>query len=399
MTPRPHPRSGFVLPAILFGLVVMSVLAVANLRTSGDQATAVRSFRESGLALMAADAGLRRTMGTWPSGVSSLGLGDSLDFGWQALPNRGRYRAVVTEVDNGGPQVYSLVVQGRGAGSVAGQRTVTAMFAAVSLFSSGGIVANGNVNLSGGSKTDSFNSMNGAYNAATADSGGNIVGNGNITLSNSATIVKGSISVRGSISNSQATVTGSLTAGAPPTPLDTLSCPSGGFTPASAVPTGPGISYNATTGVLNLGAVAGNPQTYTLSGTSYYFSSIIVGGGSTLAFTTSAHTDIYIGSTVDIGGGSLVNNSANASRLSILACGNTSSAQWRLTGGTNAYFTVYAPTHDVVISGAGSIYGAIVSKAYTASGGSAIHYDRAVGMMRSPLVKLIPGSWAELGSY
>jgi hypothetical protein len=351
------------------------------------------------LALMVADAGLRKTIGSWPSAVSSLTAGDSIDLGWQALPNRGTYRAVITEVDNGGMQVYNVLVQGHGAGPLSGQRTVTAMLASVPLFGSGGIIANGNVNLSGGSKTDSFDSANGPYNAATADSGGNIIANGNITLSNIATVVKGNVSARGTVSVSQSTITGTSISGAQTTDLDTLKCPSGGFTPASAVPAAPGISYNATTGVLSLGAVAGVPQNYTLSGTSYFFSSVTVGGGSTLSFTAASHVDMYVSNTVDIGGGSIINVSADASRLSILACGSTSSTQWRLTGGTSAYFTVYAPTHDVVISGSGNLYGAIVSKAYTASGGSSLHYDRAVSRMRSPLVKVIQGSWAELTTY
>ena len=81
------------------------------------------------------------------------------------------------------------------------------------------------------------------------------------------------------------------------------------------------------------------------------------------------------------------------------SCGGASSTQWRLTGGTNAYFTVFAPDHDLVVSGAGNIYGALVSKAYTASGGSAIHYDKALASIRTPVVNFVSGTWAELTSY
>jgi hypothetical protein len=397
---KTRPSKGFVLPAVLFGLVVMSVFATATLRSSIDEASSVRSFRESGLALAAADAGLRQTIGNWPSRVSSMTPGDSIDLGWQTLSNRSSYRAVIHEVDAGGAvAVYAVVVQGRGAGKISGQRVVVAMLAGSPIFSYGGIIANGNVNLSGGSNTDSFNSANGPYNAATADSSGSIVTNGNVTLSNVATIIKGNLTARGTISNSQATITGTSTAGAPMTELDTLPCPTGGYTPASSVPSGPGLSYNASTGVLTIGASHGEPQNFVFSGSSYYFSSVSIGGGSTITFTGSTHTDIYIGNTLDTGGGSIFNTSANSRQVSLWACGTTSSSQWRLTGGTNAYFTVYAPTHDIVVSGAGNIYGAVVSKAYTASGGSAIHYDKALASLRIPTVNIVSGSWAELTSY
>ena len=389
-------RRGMVLPAILFGLVVMSVLATAALRTANDEAASVRSFRESGMALFVADAGLRRTVGNWPTAVSAMSPGDSLDLGWQSLSNRGRFRAVIYKVDQGGTQSYAVVVRARGAGNFAGQRTVVAMFAGVPVFSFGGILAGGNVSLSGGSSTDSYNSLNGPYNPLTADSAGNIVANGSISLSNTATIIKGSISASGSVTNSQATVTGTSTSSAPVTQMDTLSCPSGGYTPASQVPSGPGTSYSEVTGVLSLGAVAGVPQNYILAGNSYYFSSLIIGGGSTLTFATTTHTDIYISNTLDTGGGSLVNSSANATKVSIWACGTSSSTPWRLTGGTAAFFSVFAPTHDVTVTGAGNLYGAVVSKGYTASGGSSMHYDKALAAVRTPVVSLVSGSWAEL---
>jgi len=377
----------------------MSILATAALRTANDGAASVRSFRESGMALFVADAGLRQTMGNWPNAVRTLAGGDSIDLGWQTLSNRGRYRAVIYAVHNGVTQSYAVVVRARGAGKLAGQRTIVAMFAGASQFTSGGIVAGGNVSLSGGSNTDSYNSLAGPYNPATADSVGNIIANGSATFSNAATIVKGTVTAAGSVSVSLSTITGGSTSSAPVTPLDTLSCPSGAFSPASDVPSGPGVSYNATTGVLNLGAVAGVPQTYTLSGNYYYFSSLVIGGGSTLVFPGTAHTDIYVSNTLDTGGGSMFNSSTDATRLSIWACGRTSSTNWVLTGGTSAYFSVYAPTHNLTVSGAGNVYGAIVSKNFTASGGSALHYDKALGKMRTPVINAVSGTWAELPPY
>ena len=164
------------------------------------------------------------------------------------------------------------------------------------------------------------------------------------------------------------------------------------------MPSGPGLSYNASTGVLQIGASHGIPQNFVFTGSSYYFSSVTIGGGSTLSFGSAAHTDIYVSNTLDTGGGAIVNTSANSTKVSIWACG-TSTSNWRLTGGTSAYFSVYAPTHDIVVSGAGNLYGAVVSRAYTASGGSAVHYDKALATMRTPAINTIVGTWAELTSY
>ena len=95
----------------------------------------------------------------------------------------------------------------------------------------------------------------------------------------------------------------------------------------------------------------------------------------------------------------MFNSSADATRLSIWACGRTSSTNWVLTGGTSAYFSVYAPSHNLTVSGAGSVYGAIVSKDFTASGGSALHYDKALAKIRTPVITAVSGSWAELPPY
>src|SRR5438552_10042155 len=120
-------RLGFVLPTVVFGLVIRSVISAAVLHTTTLQRQSVGSFQQSGLALYAADAGLRRTVGNWPSGVSSLMPGDSLDLGWVELPNRAMYRAVIHEVDDASAKkIYTIIVQGRGIGARAGQRTVEA---------------------------------------------------------------------------------------------------------------------------------------------------------------------------------------------------------------------------------------------------------------------------------
>jgi len=388
-------RPGFVLPAVVFGLVVMSIMAVAALRTSSDTQRSVRAFRESGLALYAADAGLRQTIAAWPTAsVAAMNAGDSLVVADSAIAGNGsRYRSVIFEVDNGGIQVYTVIVQGRGAGKLAGQRTVEAFVTGIPTFRLGAIVANGNVSISSGSGgTDSYNSDVGAYNAATADSVANIVTNGNVSLTGGAT-VKGSVTASGTIANG-GTITGGTTSGAPTTPLDTLACPTAGYTRNSVVPGGTGIAYNQTTGVLTVSG--GN--NITLTGNSYFFSAVVLSGGATLTLTNPSHVDMYVDSLVNISGGGVVNTSAKPTMFSMWSCG-TKPASWVLSGGSGAYYTVYAPNHDVTVSGSGDIYGAVVSKAFTASGGSKVHYDKALLNARAAKLLAVSGSWVELTLY
>src|SRR5438034_6383551 len=62
--------------------------------------------------------------------------------------------------------------------------------------------------------------------------------------------VWGSATAHGTITSASG-VTGTVTQNAPLFPtMTTPPCPSGGYTPAQYVPSGPGISYNAATGVL-----------------------------------------------------------------------------------------------------------------------------------------------------
>jgi hypothetical protein len=122
-------HDGFVIPAVVFALVVMSLLAVAALLTAVDEQRASRAMRESSVALYTAEAGMNEVWATWPDSlVKTLNPGDSLDLGWRTLDNGASYRAVIHRYDNGGQRVFGLLVDGRGAGPLGGQRSVAMYF-------------------------------------------------------------------------------------------------------------------------------------------------------------------------------------------------------------------------------------------------------------------------------
>jgi Tfp pilus assembly protein PilX len=148
----------------------------------------------------------------------------------------------------GGPiQTWQITAQGNVAGVRNAQVQVSMTFERTStpLFNYGIAATNtgcGAITLGGTDFIDSYNSANGAYNAATnSGSGGNIWSAGNVTLGSAAS-VKGSISTS---ANPATTVsTGACTAGPPPNPAVTngsgLVAPAyatGGVTKGAPAPT------------------------------------------------------------------------------------------------------------------------------------------------------------------
>jgi type II secretory pathway pseudopilin PulG len=384
-------RRGFVLPTVILAITVMSLIAVAALTTATDERRASRATRESTLAMYAAEAGLRQTYGGWPAAVKNMNPGDSLDLGWQTLPNKAAYRAVIHRVDNGGLQEYDVVVQGRRTDPTAGIITIVGAAGGVPTFKYA-VRTDSALYLDNGGVFDSFDSDVGSY-AASVDTMANIWSNNNFYIG--GTTVKGSATAVGTISyGASGTVTGTTTSSAAPlSPLDILPCPTGGFTPSAKVPTGPGVSYSSLTGVLTLSG-----GTLNLTDTSYYFSSIVLSGTAKLTFPGSPRATVVLRDSLNAASGTIVNTAQNAAGLSFASCGTSATpAYWSLSSkGTSSYYTVYAPNHVVYETGAGDFYGAVVAYIYYASGGGRFHYDAALARLPAFKIAVRRGSWAQL---
>jgi hypothetical protein len=388
-------RHGFVLPTVIFGLAVMSIIVVAALSTSSDERRASRAVRESTMALYAAEGGLRQTYGAWPSTpVKALNPGDSLDLGWQNLSSNSSYRTVIHRMDKGGIQEYNVVVQGRRTGLNGGVSTILGVVGGVPVFSYG-VYAKTNISLGGGGLLDGYDSEQAPYVALTADSSANLWSNG--TMDINRTTVKGEASATGSITTGTGVnVTGGLTSGADPAPpMDINDCPATGFTPAANVPSGLGISYDATTGVLSLAAGA----VVNLTASQYFFSRVILQGNSSITVNPPAgsRVEVIVSDSVNLSGGSVTNLSGTPTRLGFSSCGSpTPERTWVLTGGSAAAFSVYAPNHPVIVTGGGDIYGAVVGSTYTATGGAKLHYDAALARIGSKKLIVRRATWAML---
>ena len=388
-------RKGFVLPTVIFALTIMSVIAVVTLSTASDERRTSRASRESTLAMYAAEAGLRQTYGAWPvAAVGALKPGDSLDMGWQTLPNKAAFRAVIHRVDGGGLQEYSVVVQGRRTDPTAGIMTIGGAVGAVPTFKYA-VSTDSALYLNNGGLFDGYDSERGAYVAASADSTANL--RSGVTNYIAQTLVKGdALSVGALTFGSGGVVTGAKTTGIAPVPLrDIIPCPVGGFTPAAKVPAGPGITYSSVTGVLSL---SGNSTNLTLTDTAYFFSSIVVTNNAKLILPGTSKVRIVLRDSLNASGGNVINQSQSPPMVSFSSCGTSATpAYWALSSGTYAgYFSVYAPNHVVYELGGGDFFGAIVAWIYYATGGGKFHYDAALARQPSNILEAQRGSWTLL---
>ena len=243
------------------------------------------------------------------------------------------------------------------------------------------------VKLSGGAATDSFNSDNGPYGAPNAFLGGNLGTNGtssgSIDLNGSSTTVGGNITygstgTSSTASAGTATVTGTTSPQTTNTPLPSVILP-------SPLPNGglPGIDESST--------VTLAPGTYRdvkgtsggaihLSAGTYVMRSLSLAGNSSLV-VDSAPVLVYIdGGQLDLSGGSTVNPAQVASDLVFMVVCPASGAcpVVKVSGGTTSAFAVYAPDSDVAITGGSDLYGAVIGKTVTNSGGTKIHYDTSL---------------------
>jgi hypothetical protein len=319
-----------------------------------------------------------------------------VDLGWTNIPNGARYRAVIQRVDIGGLRQYSVVVAGRRGNVYGGQSTVAAIVGGAPRFKSAISAQNGiQTTATTSGLIDGYDSDQGPYSSATGDTV-LITSNGPVTLNNSM-VVRGDVTSTGSITNSFG-VSGQIKPFAPPQPLNPiLPCPAGGYTPS--VPMNSRVNYSPVTGILYLE----DNGVLTLSGsTQYHFKQLLVGNGATLTINGAGQrVDVFVEDWFGAAAGAIVNPSGKPTNLSIWACGSPATpALWYVPGGAGAYYSVYAPNHDIQMLGGGgganNFYGAVVGANVVMPSAMRIHYDAALTRIPSTQLTIVPGSWAQL---
>ena len=250
--------------------------------------------------------------------------------------------------------------------------------------------------LTGGSHTDSYDSALGTWSSqitgvdasdgnAYANPGGHVGSNGEIVLSGP---VRGdAIPGAGYVVDHGEEAWGSTTARAEPQvfadpPLADFEAAWLANDNASIDVSDPNVSYDAANAVL----LSGTGAPITLEAGTYIFNTLKMTGGGNL--TINGKVTIYITNFLEISGGGVVNVTGIPSDCIIHAhpydfpAGSAhDKAYVKTSGGSATAFAVYAPAMHVETSGGGTFFGAIVANSIVFSGGSAFHYDEALGRL------------------
>lgn len=245
------------------------------------------------------------------------------------------------------------------------------------------------VTFGGGAKTNSYNSATGTYASTNSLSNGNIGTNGDscgaITLNGAPTTINGNAQYGDTGSacsvSGAGSVTGTKTSLGTDVSLPSVTIPTIGSAMGNQSVGSHGtlnLTPNNTYGSIS---VTGGSNINFSAGT-YVISSISLAGNSTLT-VTSGPVIVYVSCTspsattgIDLTGGTLSNSTLISTNMVFMvgsACGNV-----KVTGGTNAAYAVYAPDSDATMSGGADVYGAVVGKTITNTGGSYIHRDLAL---------------------
>ena len=125
-------RRGFALSAVIFAMVIMSIVAVVALSTSVEEQRTSQAVRKSAEAFYAAQSGLGAVLANWndttatlDSTVNALQSGGSLDISSVTLAGGASYRAEIMRLNEGGQPLFLLSVEGRDA-SGGGERALSA---------------------------------------------------------------------------------------------------------------------------------------------------------------------------------------------------------------------------------------------------------------------------------
>ncbi|MGH7481366.1 MAG: DUF7305 domain-containing protein, partial [Longimicrobiales bacterium] len=280
-----------------------------------------------------------------------------------------------------------IKVEAHGDGPLGG-RAVLWVWTTVPILHMAAVNAGGNVRFRGGALSDAYDSREGDYGGGPIYPEGHIMTNGDLSVEGNTTQVGGDATASGTVTSS-GTVTGTVTSGAPPIEYPPMPCPTTGYTQTTDLPLTPGLALSLG-GALTLS----NADLVLPSGT-YYFSSITASGNSSLQPAAGASVDIFVSGAVDFSGQAKINNTTrDASNFTFYGCGSTTSP-WKMSSGNEGYFTLYAPTKDVILSGGNALYGAVTAKTFDNAGGADLHFDKAL-LAGNHRGQIVSRSWTQL---
>ena len=262
----------------------------------------------------------------------------------------------------------------------------------------------GVVTMAGGATTDSFTSAGGGnYATNHTNSGGDVGANGNVSMSGSPTQVGGGIGVPNATTGAcPAGLTTAGGAGMLPPPGQNRLFAGGPYTmpvppPPNPLPPTTALSFGHSGGALvpgtygNISASA-NGTVIVAPGT-YNIDSITLTGNAALVISPAGAVVFNVAgqsnpAPVDFTGGSISNTSGIANNFQINYAGTGSVS---LSGGSGSYMILNAPNAAVSLTGNSDLYGAVIGRTISDTGGTKFHFDR-----NTKLAPPSTGSYSEI---
>ena len=243
------------------------------------------------------------------------------------------------------------------------------------------------VKVDGSPGSDSYDSVEGPYDPATANPKGSVCSDGDITVSGGA-VVSGDATAGNNPATDEVTLNGGGTVegtidnrikplNMPPVDTSVVSVDNDN----SKLPKDKVWRYDEETGTYKKRSpldkfgdfTLNSGEVFDLPPGDYYFRNMVINGGATLNITGNTH--IYVtGNFTQAGGSYIVNQTMLASNLEFYMTGGAAN----ITSDTTFYGVIYAPNTEVTVNANGDFYGAIVGKTLSFSGGGLAHYDESL---------------------
>ncbi|MEX0711633.1 MAG: TadE/TadG family type IV pilus assembly protein [Pirellulales bacterium] len=226
--------------------------------------------------------------------------------------------------------------------------------------------------------TDSYDTDEGPYNAATAGHEAGLCSDGPITVNGTA-LVQGSARAG---KGYDVTITGrSVVTGPIGSRLKPLNMPPVDASEAAV------MNDNASLPLLKQGNSWVSPldanrnfhlnatKTYDMPPGTYYFNDLTLEGQAVLNF--SGPTTVYLTGDLKRAGGTMVNNNTQLpSNLRILMTGGTAD----VTSNNDFHGLIYGPNTEITVSGDADLFGGVVGRTLTMTGTGAVHYDESLDL-------------------
>jgi len=233
--------------------------------------------------------------------------------------------------------------------------------------------------VSGEAITDSYDSRLGAYDPNTPGSNGDI---GTNAITPGGVSVSGSIAINGQIAvgpqvpnpNSVVVISGGsvLITGQPPVISQVTTM---GMPPVT-VPTGLSCTDLSVTGHTTMLLPSALGQ--------HCFNNLSISGGATL--TADGPVKIYVTGTFTASGNTVIGIPSDPTAMVLLLVSNQQATiESSLTGSSEFYGGLYAPSAIIEINGNAQVFGSVIARIVRVSGHAQVHYDEALGQLVDPV--------------